>query len=124
MEGKPCIGCAICSAAFVRLSVLHRTCGKILYWDDSEYWEEGWEAEEWEWERKELEDAAEAQNTALPAARLREQELAFAWRLAKCRQVPKEALRPIEMIRPPYVGHHTSDQYDQCYSWPRAARRS
>ena len=46
---------AICSAdAFARLSVLHRTCGKILYWDDSEYWEEGWEEEEWEWERKEL----------------------------------------------------------------------
>ena len=112
-----------CSAdAFARLAMLHRACGEMLYWDGSEY-HEGWEVE-WEWQRQVLKEEAGEEDYAQRAAKLRERELAYAWRLAKCRQVPKEALRPIEMIRPPhFMGNHGSDQYDQGYSLLRVAAR-
>ncbi len=112
-----------CSAdAFARLAMLHHACGEMLYWDGSEY-HEGWEVE-WEWHRQVLKEEAGEEDYAQRAAWLREQELAHAWRLAKCRQVPKEALRPIEMIRPPhFMGNMSGDQYDQGYSLLRVAAR-
>ena len=115
-----------CSAdAFARLSVLHRTCGEMLHRDSmerDELWQ-GWAAD-WEWKHQALKEEAEAQNHAQRAAGLRERELAFAWRLAKCRQVPKEALRPIEMIRPPhFLGNMGSNQYDQGYLLLHVAAR-
>ena len=114
---------SICSAdAFARLSVLHRACGEMLYRDGSEY-HEGWGAD-WEWERQVLKEEAGEQNYAHRAAGLRERELAFAWRLAKCRQVPKDALRPIETIRPPHFhGNMGNSPYDQAYSLLRVAAR-
>ena len=89
-----------CAAdAFARLSVLQRACGRIPYWDGSDY-HDGW-AVEWEWERRSLhEDARDSEAHARGTATLAESELHFAWRLRKCRSVPTEAMSRVFALRP------------------------
>ena len=87
-----------CAAhAFARLSVLHRTCGGVLAWDArpdlaAEFADLSAEDFMDPWDRRSFED------------RPGEGERQFAWRVARCRGVPKEALRHIETVRPPPLG--------------------
>ena len=90
-----------CAAdAFARLSVLQRACGRILYWDGSDY-HDGW-AIEWDWERLSLnEDARDSEAHARGTATLAESELHFAWRLRKCRSVPAAAMSRVFALQMP-----------------------
>lgn len=90
-----------CAAdAFARLSVLQRACGRILYWDGSDY-HDGW-AVEWDWERRSLnEDARDSEAHARGTATLAESELHFAWRLRKCRTVPAMAMSRVFALQMP-----------------------
>ena len=87
-----------CAAhAFARLSVLHRTCGGVLAWDArpdlaAEFADLSAEDFMDPWDRRSFED------------RPGEGERQFAWRVARCRGVPKDALRHIETVRPPPLG--------------------
>ena len=87
-----------CAAhAFARLSVLHRTCGGVLAWDArpdlaAEFADLSAEDLMDPWDRRSFGD------------RPGEGERQFAWRVARCRGVPKEALRHIETVRPPPLG--------------------
>lgn len=101
---------AACAAdAFARLSVLHRACGWVLNWAARELVED--RTAGWEWLRRREPAQRYLIDEANPAT-LEERDEHFAWRLAKCRQVPPAALAPIEMVRPPYIGFHRNT-YDQ-----------
>lgn len=90
-----------CAAdALARLSVLHRACGRILYWDGSAD-HEGWAAE-WALERERLAERGPGLGDAQRIARLDESELHFAWRVAKCRAVPSAAMARIIGLRVPH----------------------
>ena len=91
----------VCAAdAFARLSVLHFACGRILYWDGHEL-HDGWPAE-WARERRHLkEDAQSPDDYAWRLATLNESELHFAWRLTKCRAVPRRAMERIVALQLP-----------------------
>ena len=100
-----------CAAdAFVRLSVLHRACSWILYWDRSELVED--RVAGWEWLLVFEPGQRHLIDEAHPAT-LEERDQHFAWRLAKCRRVPPAALAPIEMIRPPYIGNILANTHGQ-----------
>ena len=91
----------VCAAdAFARLSVLHRACGRTLYWDGSTY-HDGWAAE-WKLEREYLAEDAHGLDHAQRVARLDESELHFAWRLAKCRTVPTAAMERVIGLHAPH----------------------
>ena len=90
-----------CAAdAFARLSVLHRACGRILYWDGSEH-HDGWAAE-WALERQALAEDAAPELYGQRLARLDESELHFAWRVAKCRVVPRESVARVIGLQVPH----------------------
>ena len=102
-----------CAAdALARLSVLHRACGQILYWDRED---DTWIAE-WKWRRPLEQGERYRENPLQDLAGQDERELHFAWRLAKCRAVPSAAMKPIERVRPPYLGNILLDVYDQSIS--------
>ena len=88
----------VCAAdAFARLSVLHQACARVLAWDESSPEAAAYAAEL----ELSLHDFVDPWDRDAYGNRPVEAEHHFAWRAAKCRSVPKEALKPIEMVRPP-----------------------
>ena len=95
-EARHALREACAADAFARLALLHRTCGGVLAWDASPDLAAEFDvsAESFmdPWDRRSFGD------------RPVEAERQFAWRVARCRSVPKEALRRIETVQPPPLG--------------------
>ena len=109
---RPDLRTACAADAMVRLGVLHRACRRVLEWEDeSNPYFDGWRPR-WETWRDVLE-AAEGDDYWRPVAELEESELHFAWRLAKCRAVPRSSLALLERMRPPSPFRVRQGQRDQ-----------
>ena len=109
---RPDLREACAADSMARLGVLHRACRRPLDWeDDGNPYFNGWR-QWWEEFRTGLEQTDRGDYWQ-QIAELEESELHFAWRMAKCRAVPKVALAPLDQLRPSshYVAKH--DQRDQ-----------
>ena len=123
-EFRPDLRQTCAADAMARLGVLHGACQYALYMERG--WRfEGWERERaspqeaslfdgWQtyWEEQRI-DAETLQNESnkQQVAVQQEAELHHAWRIAKCRAVPKAALAPLRELRPPSV--YTGSPVDQ-----------
>ena len=100
-----------CAAdAMARLAVLHRACrGPITMEDEANPYFHGWPLA-WAERRATIEEHGDEDYWRL-IARLEESELHFAWRMTKCRAVPKPVLEELAKLRPPSI-YVPADQYD------------
>ena len=103
-----------CAAdAMARLAVLHRACRRPLATEDeANPYFHGWR-QVWAERRAAIEEYAK-EDYWPRIARLEESELHFAWRMAKCRAVPKPVLELLPMLRPPpfFTTPRAVDQHD------------
>lgn len=103
-----------CAAdGMTRLAVLHRACRRPLATEDegNPYFD-GWR-QAWAERREEIEEFAD-EHYWRQVGSLEESELHFAWRMAKCRAVPKPVLDLLPMLRPPpfFPSPRSVDQHD------------
>ena len=100
-----------CAAdAMARLAVLHRACrGPLAREDEAGPYFHGW-PQSWAERRATIEELGDEDYWRLMAS-LKESELHFAWRMPKCRAVPKPALEVLPKLRPPSF-YASADQYD------------
>ena len=100
-----------CAAdAMARLAVLHRACrGPIATEDEANPYFHGWPLA-WGELRAVIEEHGDEDYWRLIAS-LEESELHFAWRMTKCRAVPKPVLEELAKLRPPSI-YSPADQYD------------
>ena len=102
-----------CAAdGMTRVAMLHRACRRALDWEDeANAYFHGWR-HEWAEHRAVIEEHG-AEDYWRLIAELEESELHFAWRMAKCRTVPKPVLELLPMLRPPqFLPLHAVDQHD------------
>ena len=100
-----------CAAdAMTRLAVLHRACrGPLATEDAANPYFQGWQ-QAWAERRATIEELGDEDYWRLIAS-LEESELHFAWRMPKCRAVPKPVLEVLPKLRPPSF-YAPADQYD------------
>ena len=100
-----------CAAdAMTRLAVLHRACrGALATEAEANPHFQGWRLQ-WAELRGVIEASGDEDYRRLVAS-LEESELHFAWRMAKCRAVPKPILEALPKLRPPSF-YAPADQYD------------
>ena len=98
--------------AMARVAALHRACRRALDWEDeANAYFHGWR-QEWAEHRAVIEEDGGEEYWQL-IAELEESELHFAWRMAKCRAVPKPVLELLPMLRPPqFFPLPAADQHD------------
>ena len=124
-EFRPDLRQTCAADAMARLGVLHGACQYALYMERG--WRfEGWEREAasrqeeapqfegWQtyWQERRTEAEALTNESDKQQAVVQEEaELHHAWRMAKCRAVPKAALAPLRELRPPSV--YTGSPVDQ-----------
>ena len=102
-----------CAAdSMTRVAALHRACRRALGWEDeANPYFHGWR-QAWAERRAVVEDSGD-EDYWRRIASLEESELHFAWRMAKCRAVPKPVLDLLPMLRPPqFFPSPAVDQHD------------
>ena len=100
-----------CAAdAMTRLAVLHRACRGALAWEEeANTYFYGWRYA-WDELRAALDEWVDDDHWQR-VANVDESELHFAWRMAKCRAVPKPVLELLPRLRPP-SHYERTDQHD------------